>query len=58
MHKMIAGGVLFVIGCALTLLSGFQTLYWGAILAGGIGFFWGLVQFIEDKTNSSKPPDQ
>ena len=41
---MIIGGVVCFIGVLLTLLSGFQTLFWGAILFGGIAFFTGLAQ--------------
>jgi len=42
---MIIGGIVCALGCMLTLLSGFQTLFWGAILFGGIAFFSGLAQY-------------
>jgi hypothetical protein len=50
---MIVGGVICVFGCLLTLLSGFQTLFWGAILFGGIAFLSGLTQYIKAQRNSS-----
>lgn len=52
-NAMIIGGVISAIGCLLTFISGFQTLYWGAILFGGIAFFFGLAEYTKARSDSS-----
>jgi len=56
-RTMIVGGVVCIIGCLLTLLSGFQTLFWGAILFGGSAFLFGLIQYVKAQSDGSKSPN-
>jgi hypothetical protein len=53
-NTMIIGGVICGLGLLLTLLSGFQTLFWGAISLGGIAFIAGLVQYNKSRSGISK----
>ncbi len=57
-NTMIVGGVVCALGVLFTLLSGFQTLFWGAILFGGIAFFSGMAQYAKANSDLSKSSGQ